>query len=130
MLCLHRLSTLSSRWRHLADRHGGQSVFTRLLALGLAAVLFAQAANLVAQPVLLTPPQLDQLVQRIALYPDPLLAQILTASTYWIRFPMLRPGPISTATSRAMRWHRPSRLTICNGIPACWDCCRFLRCCT
>jgi hypothetical protein len=25
MLCLHRLSTQSSRWRHLADRHGGQS---------------------------------------------------------------------------------------------------------
>ena len=31
---------------------------------------------------LLTPKQLDQLVSRIALYPDPLLAQILTASTY------------------------------------------------
>jgi len=29
------------------------------------------------------PPQLDQLVARIALYPDPLLAQVLTASTYW-----------------------------------------------
>ena len=35
----------------------------------------------------LTPPQLDQLVQRIALYPDPLLAQILTASTYWDQIP-------------------------------------------
>lgn len=31
----------------------------------------------------LPPQQLDQLVQRIALYPDPLLAQVLTASTMW-----------------------------------------------
>ena len=87
MLCLHRFSTQSSRWRHLADRHGGQSLFTWLLVLGLTAVLIAQTGNLVAQPVLLTPPQLDQLVQRIALYPDPLLVQILTASTYWDQIP-------------------------------------------
>ena len=40
-----------------------------------------------AQPAPLAPPQLDQLVQRIALYPDPLLAQILTASTYWTEIP-------------------------------------------
>ncbi len=35
----------------------------------------------------LTPQQLEQLVARIALYPDPLLAQILTASTYWNEIP-------------------------------------------
>ena len=40
-----------------------------------------------AQPVALGPPQLDQLVARIALYPDPLLANILTASTYWNEIP-------------------------------------------
>lgn len=40
-----------------------------------------------AQPVPLTAPQLDHLVQRIALYPDPLLAQVLTASTYWDQIP-------------------------------------------
>ncbi len=34
-------------------------------------------------PVPLPPAQLDQLVNRIALYPDPLLAQTLTAATYW-----------------------------------------------
>ncbi len=34
------------------------------------------------QPPMLPPQQLDQLVSRIALYPDGLLAQILTASTY------------------------------------------------
>ena len=31
--------------------------------------------------------QLDQLAARIALYPDPLLAQILTAATYWSEIP-------------------------------------------
>ncbi|MCU1234692.1 MAG: putative exported protein [Candidatus Solibacter sp.] len=40
-----------------------------------------------AQPVRLTPGQLDELVSRIALYPDPLLAQILAASTYWDQIP-------------------------------------------
>src|ERR1700688_2325342 len=35
----------------------------------------------------LSPQQLEQLVARIALYPDPLLAQILTASTYWSEIP-------------------------------------------
>jgi len=40
-----------------------------------------------AQPAPLAPPQLDHLVARIALYPDPLLAQVLTASTYWDEIP-------------------------------------------
>lgn len=31
--------------------------------------------------------QLDHLVSRIALYPDPLLAQVLAASTYWTEIP-------------------------------------------
>jgi hypothetical protein len=31
--------------------------------------------------------QLDQLVQRIALYPDPLLAQVLAAATFWNQIP-------------------------------------------
>ena len=35
-----------------------------------------------AQPQLLTPQQLDSLVAPIALYPDPLLSQVLAASTY------------------------------------------------
>jgi len=37
--------------------------------------------------VLLTPGQLDQLVSRVALYPDPLLAQVLTACTYSEQIP-------------------------------------------
>jgi hypothetical protein len=44
--------------------------------------LLASPAVSLAQPVPLSPPRLDQLVARIALYPDPLLAQVLTASTY------------------------------------------------
>jgi len=36
---------------------------------------------------LLGPKELDGLVARIALYPDPLLAQILPASTYWTEIP-------------------------------------------
>jgi hypothetical protein len=35
----------------------------------------------------LPPQQLDPLVQRIALYPDPLLAQVLTASSVWEQIP-------------------------------------------
>jgi len=38
-------------------------------------------------PPMLAPPQLDQLVGRVALYPDPLLAQVLTASTFYDQIP-------------------------------------------
>jgi Protein of unknown function (DUF3300) len=38
-------------------------------------------------PSPVAPQQVDQLVQRIALYPDPLLAQVLTASTFWQQIP-------------------------------------------
>ena len=59
---------------------------TSLIRLALVAlvigVLLAAPAVSSAQPVPLTRPRLDQLVTRIALYPDPLLAQVLTASTY------------------------------------------------
>jgi Protein of unknown function (DUF3300) len=47
-----------------------------LLAVLVAVPMFAQA------PPSFSPPQLDQLVSRIALYPDPLLAQILAGATY------------------------------------------------
>jgi hypothetical protein len=51
-----------------------------LFVLGLSPIALAQA-------VPLTPAQLDQVVSRIALYPDPLLAQTLTASTFWGEIP-------------------------------------------
>jgi hypothetical protein len=46
----------------------------------------AQSAPL-APPPLQAPQQLDQLVSRIALYPDPLLAQILTGATFYYEIP-------------------------------------------
>ena len=48
-----------------------------MLAVLLAVPVFAQAP-----PPSYTPAQLDQLVARIALYPDPLVAQILAGATY------------------------------------------------
>jgi hypothetical protein len=56
------------------------AVLTMLSGLA-GAPAFAQAAPVFA------PPQLDQLVQRIALYPDPLLAQILAGATYSDQIP-------------------------------------------
>ncbi|HTS62629.1 MAG TPA: DUF3300 domain-containing protein [Candidatus Acidoferrales bacterium] len=49
--------------------------FSFALVLTFAAVLFAQ-------PPMLPPQELDGLVNRIALYPDPLLAQVLAAATF------------------------------------------------
>jgi hypothetical protein len=57
------------------------------LLLPLCLILILVCPPGVSQPVALTPPQLDQLVARLALYPDPLLAQILAASTYWSEIP-------------------------------------------
>jgi hypothetical protein len=55
----------------------------------LAAAALAAAIPLLAQepPQPLSPGQLDNLVSRIALYPDPLLAQVLTAATYFDQIP-------------------------------------------
>jgi hypothetical protein len=58
----------------------------RLVALFLACIcliaLVLPSAQAQDQPPSFSPDQLDQIVSRIALYPDPLLAQILTASTF------------------------------------------------
>jgi hypothetical protein len=51
-----------------------------ILAVLAVAPLFAQAPP--PPPPTLPPPELDHLVARIALYPDPLLAQVLAAATY------------------------------------------------
>jgi hypothetical protein len=69
-----------------------QGVRTRIaqqcVTTGCLILIFAVSPIvLFAQPAALSPPQLDQLVARIALYPDPLLANILTASTYWTEIP-------------------------------------------
>ena len=51
-------------------------LLTVLIAILLASPVAAQG------PPAFSPPELDRLVQRIALYPDPLLAQVLAAATY------------------------------------------------
>src|ERR1017187_9435815 len=61
------------RWRN-------RKMKRMILALLAIAPLFAQAPP--PPPPMLPPPELDHLVARIALYPDPLLAQILAAATY------------------------------------------------
>jgi hypothetical protein len=71
-------------------RRGKYDHILELLLVGIA-LLFG-VPNLTmfqafAQQAPLGPHQLDQLVSRIALYPDPLLAQVLTASTYWTEIP-------------------------------------------
>jgi len=63
-----------------------------------------------APPPMLAPPQLDQLVARIALYPDPLLAQILAAATY--------PNDIQPAAQWADQHHYLSGQDLANAIAA------------
>jgi hypothetical protein len=60
--------------------------WTRILSVILLVGLCMNAGAQVPvppPPPAMAPAQLDQLVARIALYPDPLLAQTLTASTFW-----------------------------------------------
>jgi hypothetical protein len=64
-------------WQHENMLLRKSLLITTALTLLATSIVSAQAP-----PPLLPPPQLDQLVQRIALYPDPLLAQILAAATY------------------------------------------------
>jgi hypothetical protein len=67
----------------MTDR--ASSSFLKAAALGGALLLtFSFALGQVPQPAqpLLSPAQLDNLVAPIALYPDPLLGQVLAASTY------------------------------------------------
>src|SRR6201998_3876610 len=52
------------------------------LALAMALIAIPNFAQDQAPPPSFAPDQLDKLVSRVALYPDPLLAQILAAATY------------------------------------------------
>ena len=52
-----------------------------LFAVAVSSICFAQA------PPSYPPGELDRLVQRVALYPDPLLAQVLSASTFADQIP-------------------------------------------
>lgn len=76
--------------------------------------ILAVLAGMVAAPAFsqpppqFGPPQLDQLVQRIALYPDPLLAQILAAATY--------PNDIPAAAQWADQHHYLTGQALANAI--------------
>ncbi|MCU1223993.1 MAG: hypothetical protein JWQ42_2086 [Edaphobacter sp.] len=78
-------SSGESTSRHAQQQRTPSARMSFLLCLAL--MLVCLPVNSLAQPAALTPPQLDQLVAHIALYPDPLLAQVLTASTYWSEIP-------------------------------------------
>src|SRR6202451_3699188 len=55
---------------------------TRIALLLLAAVVAIPMFVQAQAPPSFSPAQLDQMVARVALYPDPLLAQVLAAATY------------------------------------------------
>src|SRR5579859_7731742 len=87
----------------------------RTAALGFVAVLMALvAAPMFAQdqgqPPSFAPDQLDQMVSRIALYPDALLAQILAAATY--------PDQIPDAARWADQHHYLTGQTLADAIQA------------
>jgi hypothetical protein len=63
-----------------------------------------------APPPVLPPPQLDSLVAKIALYPDPLIAQILAAATY--------PDQIQPAATYADQHHYLTGAALASAIQA------------
>src|SRR5665213_803263 len=65
------------RRSRMKTRRAVLSLAVSMLAIFVAVPMFAQAP-----PPSFPPQQLDQLVSRIALYPDPLLAQVLAGATY------------------------------------------------
>src|ERR1700676_325925 len=58
---------------------------TRRFVVGILPALLA--LPLLAQPPLLPPGELERLVSRVALYPDPLIAQVLAAATFSDQIP-------------------------------------------
>jgi len=81
----------------------GRIVWLLAGSILMAACAFAQAPPpAYPPPPSYRPAELDRLVSRIALYPDPLIAQILAAATFPIRFRKLRAGQTSTTISQAM----------------------------
>ena len=81
-----------------------------LLSVGMALVAASIFAQDQAPPPSFAPDQLDQLVSRIALYPDPLLAQILAAATY--------PDQISDAARWADQHHYLTGQALADAIQA------------
>jgi Protein of unknown function (DUF3300) len=95
------------------------SFLRRSLVMGLALVLMGTGAVMRAQePVpqdkpALSPQQLDNLVAPVALYPDPLLTQVLVASTYpleiveaqqWLQKNTSLTGPGLVEAAQQQNW--------------------------
>jgi hypothetical protein len=92
----------------------------RVLAIGMIGLLGVDLQTAAAEaapgaPAPMTAPQLDRLVAPIALYPDPLLAQILMAATYplevveadrWLQVPAnaALKGDALTAALQRQKW--------------------------
>lgn len=114
--------------RYIKSRYSGLGrILNRsTAALALILAITAMAITSSAQLVQLTPQQLDQLVERIALYQDPLLAQVLTASTYWDEVPDAAGWADRYSYLWAMPWFRQSRKTTSNGIRVFSLYCHFL----
>src|SRR5689334_10813456 len=90
------------------------------VVFGLQTLSFAQTPIQVIQPqqpdrpiALLSPQQLDSLVAPLALYPDPLLSQVLTACTYpleiveaaqWVRQNSTLTGAALENAARQQDW--------------------------
>lgn len=80
----------------------------RVIKLVLLLAVFAAAPMFAQGPPSFSPPQLEQLVSRIALYPDPLVAQILAGATY--------PEQIPDAARWADQHHYLSGQSLANAI--------------
>jgi Protein of unknown function (DUF3300) len=76
--------------------------------VSMLAILAAVPAFAQGPPPSFAPPQLDQLVARIALYPDPLMAQILAGATY--------PDQIPDAAKWADQHHYLTGQALANAI--------------
>jgi len=94
----------------MTSRSHAQKFIALLLASLCVFTLALPSAQAQDQPPSFGPDQLDQIVSRIALYPDPLLAQILTASTY--------PDQIPDAASWADQHHYLTGQTLPSAITA------------
>jgi len=97
------------------------NITTTVLALALLVGWSASPAPAQAPPSY-SPEQLDRLVSRIALYPDPLLAQLLAAATFSNQIPDAAKWADEHHYLTGTSSPRPFPRTICRGTQACWRC--------
>ena len=83
-----------------------RSLFFALLLLVPITALAQTSETTASKPNLLKPEELDQLVAPIALYPDPLLAEVLMASAYPLDIVQAERCRKAIRTSRAISSRR------------------------